>query len=220
MNDRSNRRPPANMLDGMADIVRDLWQEQPRPTPTDAPADPEQARVYSVRSATLPFDALWKVADDPIDWTEALASETPTDRLTDPKKWRTYHQQAERVLRGDTGAYLEVLKAANPMADLTPYVSSLDVATQDADTLRAAFTVRSELLNSDGRHYLAGMALRIARDLMAVLPVSAVVVEARRGEETLLSVSFERNELYKVRFAFIQPEAFVEKCGGTFAPQA
>ncbi len=220
MNDRSNRRPPANMLDGMADIVRDLWQEQPRPTPTDAPADPEQARVYSVRSATLPFDALWKMADDPIDWTEALASETPTDRLTDPKKWRTYHQQAERVLQGDTGAYLEVLKAANPMADLTPYVSSLDVATQDADTLRAAFTVRDELLNSDGRHYLAGMALRIARDLMAVLPVSAVVVEARRGEETLLSVSFERNELYKVRFAFIQPEAFVIKCGGTFAPQA
>lgn len=220
MNDRSNRRPPANMLDGMADIVRDLWQAQPSPTPGGEMADPAQARVYSVPSATLPFDALWKVADEPIDWTEALSSETPTDRLTDPQKWKTYHQQAERVLNGDTSAYLEVLKAANPMADLTTYVSSLDVATQDADTLRAAFTVREDLLNSDGRHYLAGMALRIARDLMAVLPVSAVVVEAHKGEETLLSVSFERNELYKVRFAFIQPEAFVEQCGGTFAPHS
>lgn len=38
---------------------------------------------------------------------------------------------------------------------------------------------------------------------MALLPVRAVTVEARDGERTLLTVPFERAELQRVRFGFI-----------------
>ena len=220
-----NRR--RGLLDGLADIVSDFYGEnaaanarlaaelqEGSAVPQVAPAEP----VYAARPALPDFRDLWKTADETIDWTEALASRTPTDGLTDPEKWALYHEQAASVLHGDTAAYLAVLKAANPMADLMPYVSALDVSTRSSDELRAVFAVRPDLLENDAQRYLSGMALRIARDLFAVLPVTRVVVCGEQDEKPLLTVSFERPEMNKVRFTFIDPVAFVTACGGEFAP--
>lgn len=204
------------LLAGLSDVVGDLWGTPAQPAaPTTKPAE----AVHTVQPALPPFEALWKTADEVIEWTEALASPTPTDGLTPADKWAMYHQHAAAVLRGDTAAYLAVLKAANPMADLMPYVASLDVSTHSADVLRACFTARADLLKGDSRQYLAGMALRIARDLFAVLPVTSVEVTGKSEEQTLLTVSFARTELNKVRFAFIDPEAFVIQSGGVFTQE-
>lgn len=225
-------RPRRGLLDGLANVIGDMYRtpaeagtrlttasgdsavvpEHAEPAPAPA-AEP----VYAARPALPDFRDLWKTADETIDWTEALSSRTPTDGLTDPEKWTLYHEQAASVLHGDTAAYLTVLKAANPMADLMPFVSALDVSTRSSDELRAVFAVRPDLLENDARHYLSGMALRIARDLFAVLPVTRVVVRGEQDEKPLLTVSFERSEMNKVRFTFIDPAAFVMTCGGEFA---
>ena len=172
--------------------------------------------AVAVKPALPPFSALWKVADEAIDWTEALISSTPTDGQTAPEKWALYHEQAARVLHGDVPAYLNVLRAANPMGDLMPYVSALDVSAESSESLRAVFTVRDDLMETNPERYLAGMALRIARDLFAVLPVTSVTVLGRQGKSELLRVEFSRQELNKVRFAFIDPVDFVSQCGGVF----
>lgn len=217
-------RPRRGLLDGLSDIVTDLYGENAQANArlaaelqADSPVPAPAAPVYAAKPSLPPFQELWKTADEPIDWTEALASATPTDGLTAPEKWTLYHQQAAAVLRGETDAYLTILKAANPMADLMPYVAALDVSTQSADHLRAAFAVRPDLMEGDARRYLSGMALRIARDLFAVLPVTQVTVEARQDDVNLLTMGFERRELNKVRFTFIDPVEFVEACGGKFA---
>lgn len=214
----SNFNPPRRgLLDGMADIVSDLWGTPAVPQrPEEKAAPAEDPAVHSVKPNLPPFSQLWKTADESIDWTEALASPVPTDGLTDPDMWALYHAQAEKVLSGDTAAYLTVLKAANPMADLMPFVTLLDVSTQSADRLSAAFAVREDLLEKNAKEYLAGMALRIARDLFAVLPVTAVAVTGKKDDDVLLTVSFERNEMNRVRFAFIDPIEFVVNCGGEF----
>lgn len=219
-------RPRRGLLDGLADIVTDFYGENAAANarlaaevnrdsamPEVKPVEP----VYAARPALPDFRDLWKTADETIDWTEALSSRTPTDDLTDPEKWTLYHEQAASVLHGDTAAYLTVLKAANPMADLMPYVSALDVSTRSSDELRAVFAARPDLVEHDAQRYLAGMALRIARDLFAVLPVTRVVVRGEQDEKPLLTVFFERNEMNKVRFTFIDPVAFVTDCGGEFA---
>ena len=59
-----------------------------------------------------------------------------------------------------------------------------------------------------GDAYLCGMALRIARDLFAVLPVLKVEVAT-----DALTVTFTRAQMNKVRFAFIDPVKFVKECG-------
>lgn len=201
-----------SLLRGMADIVGDLYGEEvPQNTATlksaDAPAPAKQPDLP-------PFCDLWKTADETIDWTDILVSPTPTDGLTPPDKWALYHRHAQGVLKGDVAAYLAVLQAENPMADLTPYVSALDVTTVDADTLRAGYAVRPDLLHKYTEQYLCGMALRIARDLFAALPVLTVEVRATQYEKPLLTVSFTRSQMNMVRFAFIDPVEFVTECGG------
>lgn len=220
----NTNRPRRGLLDGLADIVGDLYGENAaantrlaKELQADSPVPSPAAPVYTAKPALPAFQDMWKTADEPIDWTEALASPTPTDGLTAPDKWTLYHRHAAAVLQGDTDAYLAVLKAANPVADMMPYVATLDVSPLSADHLRAAFTVRPDLMEDDTRRYLCGMALRIARDLFAVLPVTCVTVAAQQEEATLLDVSFERTELNKVRFAFIDPVEFVAACGGEFA---
>lgn len=199
------------LLRGMSDIVGDLYGEPAaNHTATMKAAD---APVPADHPALPPFCKLWKTADESIDWTDILVSPVPTDGLTPPDKWALYHRYAADVLRGDIGAYLAVLQAENPMADLTPYVAALDVTTVDADTLRAKFAARDDLMTGDAREYLCGMALRIARDLFAALPVLAVEVTATHAGRTLLNVRFTRAALNQVRFAFIDPVDFVTKCG-------
>ena len=197
-----------SLLKGMGSIVSDLY---PANTATLKAADsPVPARQPDLP----PFRDLWKTADETLDWTDILISPTPTDGLTPPDKWAVYHQHAEGVLKGDVAAYLAVLQYENPMADLTPYVAALDVTTLDADTLRASFAVRPDLMHKNTAQYLSGMALRIARDLFAALPVLTVEVQAAQAESPLLTVSFTRAQMNRVRFAFIDPVEFVRACGG------
>ena len=149
-------RRRGSILSDMADIAQDLWASVPETVPAEkptavrdeptAPHAPQTAQnpAKSADSApkatyadekSLPFTELWKVADEPIDWTEVLSSPIPTDGLVSAEKWALYRQYADKVLSGDTAAYLGVLKAVDPMGDLAPYTSSLSVATRDADVM-------------------------------------------------------------------------------------
>ena len=193
-----------SLLKGMSDIVGDLYG-----APQTAVLKAADATEPAQQPALPPFSQLWKTADETIDWTDILVSPSPTDGLTPPDKWALYHRHAQAVLQGDLAAYLAVLQAENPMADLMPFVSALDVATVDADTLRATFAPRADL---QGDEYLCGMAVRIARDLFAALPVLTVEVAAQKANEVLLTASFTRAQMNKVRFAFIDPVEFVRNC--------
>ena len=207
-----------SLLRGMADIVGDLYGG-PAPAKNTATLKSADAPAPAKQPALPPFVNLWKTADETIDWTDILVSPTPTDGLTPPDKWALYHQHAAGVLKGDIAAYLAVLQAENPMADLTPYVSALDVTTVDADVLRATFAARADLMEKDATQYLCGMAVRIARDLFAALPVLTVEVVATQADKPLLNVSFTRAQMNKVRFAFIDPVEFIEACGGNITEE-
>ena len=193
-----------SLLKGMSDIVGDLYG-----APQTAVLKAADATEPAQQPALPPFSQLWKTADETIDWTDILVSPTPTDGLTPPDKWALYHRHAQAVLQGDLAAYLAVLQAENPMADLMHYVSALDVTTVDADALRATFAPRADL---QGDEYLCGMAVRIARDLFAALPILTVEVAAQQENEVLLTASFTRAQMNKVRFAFIDPVEFVRNC--------
>lgn len=208
--------PSDNLLRSLSGIVDDLWGAPD--TPADAPAATPAPESY--RSAFPPFDQLWKTADETVDWTDALAHAQPADGLTPPALWAFFHSRAQRVLHGDIAAYLEVLKAADPLGDLSPYARAFDVEAADADCLRVRFDVAPAYLAAEDaeiRRCLAAIALRAARDLMALLPLRQVDITGQAGEALRLHVSFERSELQKVRFTFIDPVSFTIACGGEYA---
>lgn len=219
-----------NPLEQLYGIVDDLWgaakeapapmrteEEPPKPafkTASSAPAPVKKAPDFP------PFDRLWRVADESVDWTDALAHTAPTDGYTSPVLWAYFHEHAEKVLEGNVDAYVEVLKAANPLGDLTAYAKSFNVTAESPDRLTVRFEVAEPYVSAgepEKKRYLAGMSLRCARDLMALLPVCEVTVKAMQGEKKLLDVSFARCGLQKVRFTYVDPVAFVETCGGTWA---
>ena len=207
-------------LRALSDIVSDLWGAPAAPAAASAPTPAASAPVKTYQSTFPPFEQLWKTADETVDWTDALASACPTDGLTSPRLWSFFHEHAAAVLKGDLNAYVEVLHAANPLGDLAPYAASFDVEAESADRLRVTFEAASAYLGAEEkevRRYLSGVALRAARDLMALLPVRAVLAEGASQGKTLLSVEFDRDELQKVRFSFIDPETFAVACGGVFS---
>lgn len=216
---------PTNPLDQLYGIVNELWGTVEEDN--KAAAEPEAAKPAPVKpakpaepeSAFPPFEQFWRVADESVDWTDALAYDHPVDGLTSQTLWSFYHQHAQAVLNGEIPAYVEVLKAANPLGDLLPYARAFNVKAENADRLTVSFEGLPRYLSTsepERKRYLAGISLRTARDLMALLPVCDVDVSACDGGVELLRVNFSRQELQKVRFSFVEPVQFVLGCGGEY----
>ena len=195
----------------LAQVAEDLWGTPAVAVPSKALADTDTPET--VHSPVFPsFDQLWKTADETVDWTDALVNAQCPDGMTSPQLWTFFHEHAQAVLAGDTEAYLQVMDRADPLGDLQPFARSIEATADSSDLLSATFQVLPSYLDGAEEakeRYLCGMSLRIARDLLALLPVSAVKVKAMQEDKLLLSVTFPRSELQKVHFSFIDPVAFV-----------
>lgn len=200
----------------LSKVATDLWGGEPAPTQTIPPKT-------SYHSTFPPFEQLWKIADETVDWTDALVKPQADDGLTSQHLWQFFHENAEAVLSGDLAAYLRVLQTANPLGDLQAYASHIEASADSAERLSARYVVHPAYMGgtvTDQHRYLSGMALRIARDLMALLPVTEVAVTATQAEAVLFRVIFTRGQMQKVRFRFIDPVAFALECGGVFSVHA
>ena len=212
-----NNRPAetSDLLKKMRAITADLWGEAP-----DVPAEPKPkaekpARVV-VKRPEIGIDNLWMTADETIDWTDALAHEYPADGLTNIRLWSFYHKQAEAVLSGDTKAYAEVLKKANPLGELTTFAEGISMRAPDADRVEAQFNIRKEYLDTEGKRYLSAMGVRIARDLLACLPVEEVSVTGEDEGATVFNATYTRQQLLHRNFVFTDPVALAKECGAEF----
>ena len=217
MSEDINRPADASdLLKKMRAITADLWRESPDVTAEPKPKAEKPARVV-VRRPEIGIDNLWMTADETIDWTDALAHEFPADGLTSARLWSFYHKQAEAVLSGDTRAYAEVLKKANPLGELTTFAEGISMRAPDADRVEAQFNCRREHLEADGKKYLSAMGVRIARDLLACLPVSEVGVKALQDGRSAMEVTYRREDMMHRNFSFLDPVKLTEDCGAQFA---
>lgn len=207
----------------MKAIASDLWgsvaPREETPSEADIPDEPE-AEVTEVREPEKKLKAdirsLWKTADETIDWTDALAHSTPTDGLTGPRMWAFYHKHAEKVLAGDLNAYTEVLQKSNPLGELTDYAENITMQAPSSNRLESHFTCKKELMEEDRKLYLAAMGLRIARDLLACLPVEEVTVTGEYEGKTVFSATYTRQQLLHRNFVFTDPVALAKECGASF----
>ena len=220
-----------NPLDMLYQIVNDLWPGEaaarpaspaaggkapasPSASPAQKPA-PEKAAETKAPGAP-PFEEFWRRADERVDWTGVLLNARPTDDTLTPETWAAFHERAERVLEGDITAYAEVLQLSNPLSDLKPYAAHVSVTAQDADTAMVTFEALPCAVEE--KRLLAGLALRCARDVLALLPVKAVSVRGTLPGGAALEVTYPYLSLRKVQFSFIDPVLYAEEMGCVFSP--
>ena len=216
---RENMSPTdaGELLRRMKAIASDLWREPPEdvvPEPKEKEAKP--AKVV-VKRPKIGIENLWMTADETIEWTDALAHDQPTDGLTPMNLWEFYHRHAEAVLNGDLSAYTEVLRKANPLGELMEYAHGISMRAPDPDRLEAMFTGRDEHMEKDAKQYLSAMGVRIARDLLACLPVSEVRVTASWQGKTVMDAVYRREKLMHRNFSYLDPVKLTEECGAVFS---
>ena len=206
-----------DLLKKMRAIASDLWREPPEDIAAEPKEQVKQPVRAVVRTTKFGIDNLWMTADETIDWTDALAHEWPSDSLTSIAMWKFYHRNAEAVLNGDVNAYAEVLRKANPLGELMEYADDITMRTPDPDRVEAVFSASDEHMDQDAKKYLSAMGVRIARDLMACLPVSEVMVTATYRNRPAMEVVYRRDQLLHRNFSFLDPVALTEECGATFS---
>ena len=215
-------RNNANPLDGLYEIVNDLWaHETTGSEQTPQPERPEGSVPAhdDTKPSVLPsFETLWKTADESIDWTDVLVSPLPTDGITPRERWDFLRTQVNAVLSGDISAYSTVLKEVRPLDDLKQYAHKIRVSCINADRINVTFNALTEdatQANEAYDTYLCGLAIRSARDLFAILPVQEVSITAGDSSHERVHVVLTRNAMRGIRFAFIAPAEFILQNGGS-----
>jgi len=160
-------------------------------------AELEQAKATVAQYEELidTIKSVHKASDGKVDWEKVKAGNVPAD-MTGLVSF------ADRILDGDTSAYLEVIGAFNPFEDLTEFGSNFLVGTDEPGILEVEFQVKSDevvptvgySLTSTGKlsekelgkaayydivqDYVASTILRVARDSFALLPIHTVLIHA------------------------------------------
>ena len=208
---------PNEFMKRMKAIASDLWGGTPAEDENaEQEPQPKPAAQHIAEKVKAGIQDIWKTADETIDWTDALAHNTPTDGLTGPKMWAFFHKYAQKVLDGDLNAYTEVLQKANPLGELTEYAEGITMQAPSAEKLESKFICKKEQMEKNRKLYLSAMGLRIARDLLACLPVEEVTVTGEDDGKEVFRATYPRQQLLHRNFAFIDPVKLAEEVGGKF----
>ncbi len=224
----NNNKSYENPLDMLYQIVGELWPvdkpqgaaaedgAEPAAKPAKEPAPrPADSAAASEKPSAPPFEEFWRRADERVDWTELLHRTVPEAGGMPAERWAYLRERAEAVLAGDLTAYAEVLRHCDPLSDLRPYAGEVTVSAPDADRAVVTFTAHPAE-GVDAERLLAGLALRCARDVLALLPVVQVEVTGRLDSGEALSVIYPYASLRKAAFGFIDPADYARELGGRF----
>lgn len=166
-----------------------------------------------------------------------LADQVQAARLQDQEdyaEWEKINQLAKKIIVGDEDSFFVVIEEMAPLDDLSEFGSGFEFFAIDKDTMEIDFQVHGEhvvpkeqkTLTSTGKlsvkpmsktayydleqDYICSCALRIARDMFAILPLKYVYINAidermdaatgHSKEVTLLSVKIEKEILNRLNF--------------------
>lgn len=176
-------------------------------TPAEPPVD-----VEAIRES---IESIYKVADETVDWEDILLDESlPADDY--------FKVHSNGILNGDIDTYYKVINDVNPLDDLITYGSEFEFGTDDPRMIAVHFHVNSGKVLGEAKKlpkaeyndlwqdYVCACALRIARDMFALLPVRHIVVDARDWLKEILSVDFTRQEFEQLDFENIDASDTIE----------
>lgn len=169
--------------------------------------EPIAEQIVSIPNITISdILNLYTHCDEAVDWTEILVSTSAEDLFMDNEVWKFYKSVADKVLVGDIDTYLQVIETVRPLDDLLAYGGGFEFGTDDSTVMEIEFNVMPEDVLGDNysedllQEYVCACAIRVARDIMALLPVNQVIVTAVLENRKLLEVGFDKAIMLGINF--------------------
>ena len=163
----------------------------------------ELSRTKDVEDIT--YETINKIfgnCDTAVNWIEVISNQTPLLENINLETWTYLHEKAVSVFDGDIDTYLDIISTVNPYDDLLDYAENFEFGTDDSTRMEVEFSVIDANIDTLSKEmfedYYSAIAIRVARDTFAILPVEEVVVNALYKTQKLLSVTLERSKFHNV----------------------
>lgn len=185
------------------------------------------------------LDKIFNRSEAMVKKLEQDVLEAKTDDKKEYEEWKSSVELAEKVLQGDLNTYKEVLSELAPFEDINQLGSSFEVKFPTSEIAEITLSIHTEdvipeeikSLTKAGKlstkqmpkgqyyelyqDYVCGCALRMAREMFALLPLQNVYIHAlgeflntktgHLDEGPVLSVQIPRATLEKLNFSKIDP---------------
>lgn len=155
--------------------------------------------------------------DEAIEWDEIQAGVSFSELMMDRELWTRCRKYASRIVNGEVDAYLEVIEEFKPVDDLLLYCGDFEYGTDKGNYIEVEFDIipNSVLQNKDSdplfKEYVYSVSIRVARDIMALLPVSNALVHVVYDDKTILSVLFKKSLMVSIDYKKLTASEIVNK---------
>ena len=181
-----------------------------------------------------------------IDWNALANASVPADASdSDKLSWENNIALAKEILNKDVDAYLKVINDYSSMHDIAAFGSEFEFGSDDGNTLTSHFLVKikdvvptvgfkksesgkvsdfelkGSAYNDLAQDYVCSCAIRIAREVFALLPIDFLIVNAEdevfdsstgnNRDAVIMSVLFIRDGFDNINFDMIDPSDFVAR---------
>ena len=180
----------------------------------EAPKKPKKGDISKA------ITGIYAMSDRAIEWIAIKNSSSDLGY----ENWDYLKERADKVLGGDIDTYLEIINDVNPFAELIDMGCEFECGTDNPMKMFVEAEVNPEKVlgeSADNKDLLedlvAGIAIKAARDIFALLPLWQTEITAKNGENTLLNVKFQRDTFETLNFGKIDASDAVKKLGGIIA---
>ena len=152
---------------------------------------------------------IFENCDVAIDWVDVLSHRTPISNDVVLETWEYLHKKAVDVFDGNIDTFLEIISTVNPYDDLLDYAENFEFGTDDSSVMEVEFSIIGtnvdKLKKNVFEDYYSAIAIRVARDTFALLPVEKVTVHINYKSEEIRVVTFERERFHEIDFTGKDP---------------
>lgn len=146
--------------------------------------------------------AIFENCDVAIDWVDVISHKVPISDEVVLETWEYLHKKAVDVFDGNIDTFLEIINTVNPYDDLLDYAENFEFGTDDSSVMEVEFSIidsnTDKLKKSVFEDYYSVIAIRVARDTFALLPVEQTIVHVLHKGKEILNVTFERQKIHKL----------------------
>ena len=199
--DRCNGQQVQNLVNSQVNNTTKAGAEKPEEK-TEYISGIEVVENNNLQEVTYgTINKIFENCDRAVDWMEIISNLSPSSDDINADTWLYLHKKAVKVFEGDIDTYLEIIKTVNPYDDLLDYAEKFEFGTDDGNSMEVELSLIDNGINhlsiSEFEDYYSAIAIRVARDTFALLPIEKVTVCVLYDSKQLLKKCFERSKFHE-----------------------